>query len=195
MSYGEWKSRGKGWASLEIDSKWNFTFDDIDRYDTDRTKANRVYQDLTRKNSYERQDGNMGCRMSLSWSSNPTEKKFYGYQGLDKGWTIITINRDSHEKWIAFNPGTIEGGIRDYIKKEIIGKTLKLQKEWEYYTIEEAVKEIESELKELFDTLEAGNEYNGPLKGMRIQFSMEGLGFEEIRRRLENGYFGSCMAV
>ena len=27
MSYGEWKTRGKHWAHLEIDSPWNWTFD------------------------------------------------------------------------------------------------------------------------------------------------------------------------
>lgn len=166
MSYGEWKSRGKGWAALEIDSKWNFSFDDLDSYGQ-KGKSKKLLSSL--KGKLERHKTWEGYYMGLGWSDNPTEKKFYAYQGLDKGWTIINFHRGAHEIFIAFNPGTIEVSIREYIKKAIIEKTLKCSKEMKSYTTEEAMKNIQTEIKDFLNVLE-DSAYDGPVKGMRLQF-------------------------
>ena len=39
MSYGVWRKRGKGWSSIEIDSPWNETMYDLERYNPERYKS------------------------------------------------------------------------------------------------------------------------------------------------------------
>jgi hypothetical protein len=39
MSYGVWRKRGKGWASIEIDSPWNYTFYDLEQWNPNSYKA------------------------------------------------------------------------------------------------------------------------------------------------------------
>jgi hypothetical protein len=39
MSYGEWRKNGKGWATLEIDSPWNATLNDLQYYEDAKYRA------------------------------------------------------------------------------------------------------------------------------------------------------------
>ena len=92
MSYGEWRKRGKGWATVEIDSPWNYTMHDL-RYDKKGT-----YNALMSKiNSHFR-------TMWVSNGENPTALSFL-VRHEKKGRTVIEwcVGGGEHCTWFAFD--------------------------------------------------------------------------------------------
>ena len=90
MSYGVWRKRGKGWATVEIDSPWNYTMYDL-RYDKKST-----YDALWSK--VHRWRGWVGG------SDNPTALSFL-VRHTEKGRTVIEwcVGGGEHCTWFAFD--------------------------------------------------------------------------------------------
>jgi hypothetical protein len=117
MSYGEWKSRGKNWAHLEIDSPWNWTFDKWESQNVfdAREKANRSFRSLELK--WEKFD--LWNIENLNWESNPTVAKFIAYQAGVKGRIIVRIENGCHEEWFAFDRTHYHSSTDDFAQRRL----------------------------------------------------------------------------
>jgi hypothetical protein len=117
MSYGEWKSRGKNWAHLEVDSPWNWTFDKWESQNVfdAREKANRSFRSLELK--WEK--FNLWDIESINWESNPTVAKFIAYQAGVKGRIIVRIENGCHEEWFAFDRVHYHSSTEDFAQRRL----------------------------------------------------------------------------
>jgi hypothetical protein len=116
MSYGEWKTRGKNWAHLEIDSPWNWTFDKWEHHEYDSAeKAGRAMNSLLRQwRTFDLHhiDG-------LSWESNPTAAKFIAYQAGVKGRMIVMIPNGEHQEYFAFDKEYYQSAMNDFAERRL----------------------------------------------------------------------------
>lgn len=95
MSYGVWKKRGKGWATLEIDSPWNCTMQDLERYNA---RTYKTVKTLARKHI----DSDI-----YNWGideENPTTLRFIANQRKN-GRSVIEwdVGGGEHTTWFAFD--------------------------------------------------------------------------------------------
>ena len=92
MSYGEWRKRGKGWATVEIDSPWNYTM-----YELQHDKKS-TYKSLWSKIRNHFRD------IWARESDNPTALSFL-IRHEKKGRTVIEwcVGGGEHCTWFAFD--------------------------------------------------------------------------------------------
>lgn len=91
MSYGVWKKRGKGWASIEIDSPWNCKVYELERYEPQ--KLERLKKDAERQDLY--------CD---EYYSNPHQLRWEIGQSK-KGRKVASwhVGGGEHQTWFAYD--------------------------------------------------------------------------------------------
>jgi len=110
MSYGEWKTRGKHWAKLEVDSPFRHTFltwADTDAFDGVQ-KAERAIRSLERK-----------CHRFIDWDENPTMAKFLGYQCEDKKRVVVEWREGMHVHLFAFDKEHYQSAMDDFAERSL----------------------------------------------------------------------------
>ena len=91
MSYGVWKKRGKDWASIEIDSPWNYNLYELERYEPQ--KLERLKKDAERQDLY--------CDM---YASNPHQLRWeIGQSKKDRKVVSWHVGGGEHETWFAYD--------------------------------------------------------------------------------------------
>lgn len=95
MSYGVWRKRGKGWATIEIDSPWNCTMYDLERYNARSYKALKT---LVEKHiDSDRFNWGIG-------EENPAALRFIANQRKNGRYVIeYNVGGGEHTTWFAFD--------------------------------------------------------------------------------------------
>lgn len=92
MSYGEWRKRGKGWATLEIDTPSHYTVYDLKSYNPSAyARITSMMSNFTGETFHEDYD-------------NPTAVSFH-IRHAKKGRNVLSWNvgGGEHSTWFAFD--------------------------------------------------------------------------------------------